>query len=56
MNQKALDQFASFQDQRAELAGRQEENVRGEAKIRELMANLDQKKDEAIQKTFKVPV
>ena len=54
VNQKALDQFTSFQDQRAELATRQEDNLKGDAKIRELMAHLDQKKDEAIQKTFKV--
>ena len=54
VNQKALDQFAAMQDERAELSGRHEENAVGESKIRELMANLDQRKDEAIQKTFKV--
>lgn len=54
MNRKALDQYATFIDQRAELKRRQEENAKGEAKIKELIDNLDLRKDEAIERTFKV--
>lgn len=53
MNRKALDQYAAFKDQRAELARRQEENARGEAKIKQLIETLDLRKDEAIERTFK---
>ena len=53
VNQKALDQFTAFQDQRTDLARRQRENAQGEDKIRELIANLDQRKNDAIQTTFK---
>jgi hypothetical protein len=54
VNRKALDQYAAFTDQRAELARRQEENGRGEAKIKQLIDTLDLRKDEAIERTFKV--
>ena len=54
VNRKALDQYAAFTDQRAELARRQEENSRGEAKIKQLIDTLDLRKDEAIERTFKV--
>jgi len=54
VNRKALDQYATFSDQRAELKRRQEENAKGEAKIKELIDNLDLRKDEAIERTFKV--
>jgi structural maintenance of chromosome 3 (chondroitin sulfate proteoglycan 6) len=53
VNRKALDQYASFTDQRAELKRRQAENARGEAKIRQLIDTLDLRKDEAIERTFK---
>ena len=55
VNRKALDQYASFTDQRAELKRRQAENAKGEAKIRQLIQTLDLRKDEAIERTFKVP-
>ena len=54
VNQKALDEFSSIQDKRAELVKRQQDMVRGDEKIRELIAYLDQRKNEAIQTTFKV--
>lgn len=54
VNRKALDQYAAFTDQRAELARRQEENARGETKIKQLIDTLDLRKDEAIERTFKV--
>ena len=53
VNRKALDQFATFTDQRAELQRRQGDNERGEAKIRQLIDTLDLRKDEAIERTFK---
>ncbi|CAL8464327.1 g3862 [Coccomyxa elongata] len=53
VNRKALDQYAAFTDQRAELGRRQEENARGEAKIKQLIETLDLRKDEAIERTFK---
>lgn len=53
VNRKALDQYAAFTDQRAELARRQEENARSEAKIKQLIETLDLRKDEAIERTFK---
>ena len=54
VNQKALDEFSTIQDKRAELVKRQQDMVRGDEKIRELIAYLDQRKNEAIQTTFKV--
>lgn len=54
MNKKALDQFQSFTDQRADLVRRTQENDRSEEKIRELIGTLDLRKDEAIERTFKV--
>lgn len=56
VNRKALDQFATFTDQRAELQRRQADNEAGEAKIRQLIDTLDLRKDEAIERTFKVRV
>ena len=55
MNRKALDEYASFTEQKTELKRRQEENARGEAKIKQLIQTLDLRKDEAIERTFKVP-
>ena len=54
MNKKALDQWASFTEQRGELVRRTQENDRSEVKIRELIGTLDLRKDEAIERTFKV--
>ena len=41
VNQKALDQYVAFTDQRAELTRRAAENGAAEAKIRQLIATLD---------------
>ena len=54
MNKKALDQYTDFTEQREELARRQTENGRGEDKIKQLIQTLDMRKDEAIERTFKV--
>jgi structural maintenance of chromosome 3 (chondroitin sulfate proteoglycan 6) len=54
VNKKALDQFANFSDQRDKLIERQAELDEAEASIRELIAHLDHKKDEAIERTFKL--
>lgn len=54
VNQKALDQYATFTDQRTELKQRQEENAKGEEKINQLIRTLDLRKEEAIERTFKV--
>ncbi len=56
MNRKALDQYASFTDQRTELKRRQEENSKGEDKINQLIRTLDLRKEEAIERTFKVRI
>ncbi|KAK9866710.1 hypothetical protein WJX84_008069 [Apatococcus fuscideae] len=53
VNQKALDQYVNFTEQREELTQRQTENSRGEAKIKQLIQTLDLRKDEAIERTFK---
>ena len=53
VNRKALDEYASFTEQKTELKRRQEENARGEAKIKQLIQTLDLRKDEAIERTFK---
>ena len=54
VNKKALDQYTTFTEQREELARRQIENGRGEDKITQLIKTLDMRKDEAIERTFKV--
>ncbi len=56
VNQKALDQYVNFTEQRQELTQRQAENSKGEAKIKQLIQTLDLRKDEAIERTFKVNV
>jgi structural maintenance of chromosome 3 (chondroitin sulfate proteoglycan 6) len=53
VNRKALEQFASFTEQKRELEVRRAEVGEGEAKIRELIAALDLRKDEAIERTFR---
>ena len=54
VNKKALDQYTNFTEQREELARRQTENGRGEDKIKLLIQTLDTRKDEAVERTFKV--
>ena len=44
----------NFTEQREELVARHEENRKAEAKIRDLIQTLDLRKDEAIERTFKV--
>lgn len=53
VNKKALDQFLSFSEQKEKLYKRKEELDIGDQKIRELMQNLEAKKVEAIQFTFR---
>jgi len=53
VNKKALDQYLSFTTQREDLLGRKTELDEGGKAIRKLIDHLDQKKDEAIQRTFK---
>lgn len=53
VNRKAMDQYVSFTEQREQLAARKEELDKGEESIRELIEVLDQRKDEAIERTFK---
>jgi hypothetical protein len=54
VNKKAMDQYVNFTEQREELVARHEENRKAEAKIRDLIQTLDLRKDEAIERTFKV--
>lgn len=53
VNQKALDQYVSFSEQREELSRRKQENDAAEEKIKQLIETLDMRKDEAIERTFK---
>lgn len=53
VNKKALDQFLSFSEQKEKLYQRKEELDIGDTKIRELMNNLEMRKVEAIQFTFR---
>ncbi|KAL1208824.1 Structural maintenance of chromosomes protein 3 [Cardamine amara subsp. amara] len=53
VNKKALDQYVNFTEQREELQKRQAELDAGDEKIKELITNLDQRKDESIERTFK---
>ena len=54
VNKKALDQYMNFTEQREELVRRHDETVRGKQKIQQLIQTLDLRKDEAIERTFKV--
>lgn len=56
VNKKALDQYLNFTEQRAELVRRHDETVRGKQKIQQLIQTLDLRKDEAIERTFKVKI
>lgn len=53
VNKKALDQYVSFQEQREALAARFADVQASHDKITELIEVLDQRKDEAIERTFK---
>lgn len=53
VNRKALDQFASFAEQKEALAARTAADGAAHAKIVELIDVLDKRKDEAIERTFK---
>ncbi|KAJ4768644.1 Structural maintenance of chromosomes protein [Rhynchospora pubera] len=53
VNQKALDQYVSFMEQRDQLQQRRAELDSGDDKIRELITAMDQRKDESIERTFK---
>ncbi|KAJ3670868.1 hypothetical protein LUZ60_008294 [Juncus effusus] len=53
VNKKALDQYVSFLEQREQLQNRRKELDAGDEKIKELIAVLDQRKDESIERTFK---
>lgn len=53
VNKKAFDQFLSFNESRERLLERKDELDRGAKKVQELIESLDQKKDEAINRTFR---
>ncbi|CAG9460585.1 unnamed protein product [Pedinophyceae sp. YPF-701] len=53
VNQKALDQYVSFMEQHDEVRERLKECNQSAAKLAELIATLDQRKEEAILRTFK---
>lgn len=53
VNKKAFEQYSSFTKQRDSLNQRKEELDASDAAIRELIQTLDQRKDEAIERTFK---
>jgi structural maintenance of chromosome 3 (chondroitin sulfate proteoglycan 6) len=53
VNQKALDQYVNFTEQREQLQKRRAELDAGDQKIMELISVLDQRKDESIERTFK---
>ncbi|RLN13477.1 structural maintenance of chromosomes protein 3 [Panicum miliaceum] len=53
VNQKALDQYLNFTEQREQLQRKRAELNAGDQKITELVSILDQRKDELIERTFK---
>ena len=53
VNKKAFDQYVNFNDQRESLLKRKEELDRGAEEVKKLVENLDRKKDEAINRTFR---
>ena len=53
VNKKAFEQFNNFTKQRESLTTRREELEASQQSIRELIEVLDQRKDEAIERTFK---
>lgn len=54
VNQKALDQYTLFTEQRATLVERKVELDRGAERIHTLVEHLDEQKDEAILRTFRM--
>mmetsp|Transcript_51571 Transcript_51571/g.122163 ORF Transcript_51571/g.122163 Transcript_51571/m.122163 type:complete len:1202 (+) Transcript_51571:76-3681(+) len=54
VNKKALDQFNQFTEQREKFRERKEELERGASSIRELIRKLDEKKDDALQTTYRM--
>ena len=54
VNKKAYEQYQSFTKQRDELIARQEELDESQNSILELIDVLDARKDEAIERTFKL--
>lgn len=53
VNKKAVDQYETFNEQRDHLNSRKKELDKGDESIRDLISTLDQRKDEAIMRTFK---
>ncbi|WVR06340.1 hypothetical protein IAU60_003371 [Kwoniella sp. DSM 27419] len=53
VNKKAFEQYNNFTKQRDELLARREELDESASKIGDLIVTLDQRKDEAIERTFK---
>ena len=53
VNKKAFEQYNNFTKQRDQLLQRQEDLEKSAASIKELVDVLDQRKDEAIERTFK---
>ncbi|KAF9921918.1 Structural maintenance of chromosomes protein 3 [Linnemannia zychae] len=53
VNKKAFEQYSNFTKQRDALLQRKDELDESEAAIQELIQTLDQRKDEAIERTFK---
>ncbi|KAI1330420.1 putative chromosome segregation protein SudA [Xylariaceae sp. FL0255] len=53
VNKKALEQYNSFTLQQEQLMKRREELDKSQESIEELVQHLDQRKDEAIERTFK---
>lgn len=53
VNKKAVEQYNNFTKQRDQLLQRQEELEQSAESIQELIEVLDQRKDEAIERTFK---
>lgn len=53
VNKKAYEQYNNFTKQRDQLLQRQEDLEKSAASIQELVDVLDQRKDEAIERTFK---
>ncbi|ORY69792.1 RecF/RecN/SMC [Pseudomassariella vexata] len=53
VNKKAFEQYNSFTNQQDQLLKRRKELDQSQGSIEELVAHLDQRKDEAIERTFK---
>jgi len=53
VNKKAFDQYVNFSEQRETLISRKQELDQGAEKVKELVEELDRRKDEAIHRTFK---